>query len=148
MDKECNRLIGEILLMVVFLVVIVPICVQASSAYRLAKEKFVIGENTSIDIINCGDVKKITISSDYDKPILVNLIFKISKFSDDYLIYLDDEVYDIRQLDYTEDTENQYYNLGIYEVDGSREFDFQLKLKDKSYYDETITYSFLTNGMI
>ena len=49
-------------------------------------------------------------------------------------------------MECTYDEEYHYYNLGIYEVDGIREFTFKLKPIGISYYDETISYSFITDG--
>jgi hypothetical protein len=37
-------------------------------------------------------------------------------------------------------------NLGIYEVDKVREFNFKLEPIETTYYDETISYSFITDG--
>ena len=106
------------------------------------------GNQTVVDISNQGEIKKVTVTSEYDETFSVRLMLKISKFHDEYLIYLDDQVFNIRDLEYTEDEEYQYYNLGIYEIDEKREFDFKLKVKDKSYYDETISYSFYTEGLL
>lgn len=147
MDKELKRLVVEIITLILFLIIVVPVCVQASNSYQEKKEVLLKGTNTSVDISNTGKIKKVTIYSNYDEVMKVNLVMKISKFSNDYLIILDDETYSLRDLEYIEDDEYQYYNLGIYEVNQSREFDFQLQIKDKSYYDETITYSFLTEGL-
>lgn len=148
MDKEIKGLIGEIISLVLLLVIVIPICVNASSDYREKKEQMIFGNQTSVDISNKGDIKKVTVISEYDGEFPVQLMLKISKFSDEYLVYLDEQVFNIKDLEYTEDEEYQYYNLGIYEVDGKREFDFKLQVKDKSYYDETISYSFYTEGLL
>lgn len=148
MEKERKRLVVEIITLTLLLIVMVPICVQASNQYQERKEVLLEGKNTSVDISHSGNKKKLTIYCNYDKEMQVNLIMKISKFSNDYLVCLDDQIYDIRELEYVEDEEYQYYNLGIYEVDQKREFDFQLKVKSQSYYDETIVYSFMTEGLL
>ena len=148
MDKEIKRLVGEIISLMLLLIIVVPICVNASSRYREQKEVLLSGVGTAVDIAHNGDTKKITIYSNYDKVMKVNLIMKISKFSNDYEVYLEDQVYNIDDLEYTEDENYQYYKLGIYEVDKSREFDFKLKTKGSLYYDETITYSFMTEGLL
>ncbi len=148
MDKEIKRLFIEIITLTLVLGIAVPICVNASDNYREKKEQLVLGKQARVDISNRGDIKKVTVTSDSDQTISVYLMLKISKFDDDYLIYLDDQILDIRSLEYTEDEECRYYNLGLYEVTEKRVFDFSLKVKDKSYYDETISYSFYTEGLL
>ena len=148
MDKEIKGLVVEIISLVLVLIIIIPICVNASSNYKEKKEQLFFGNRTSVDIANHGEIKKITVTSEYDGEFPVRLKLKISKFSDEYLIYLDDQVFEIKNLEYTEDLEYQYYNLGIYEIDEKRVFNFKLKVKDKSYYDETISYSFYTEGLL
>ena len=148
MDKELKRLVVEIITLTLLLIIIVPICAQASADYQEKKDVLLKGTDTSVDISHNGEMKKLTIYSNHDDVMMVNLIMKISKFGNDYIICLDDQEYNIRQLEYTEDEEYLYYNLGIYEVDELREFDFQLKTVNKNYYEETITYSFMTEGLM
>ena len=148
MDKELKRLVVEIISLVLLLIVVIPICVNASSEYRLKKDAVLIGDKASVDISNKGEYKQIKISSGVDKTVKMNLVMRISKFNDDYLIYLDDQVYNLRELEYTEDDNYQYYNLGIYEVTKEKIFQFKIKVKDKSYYDETISYGFFTEGFM
>lgn len=148
MDKESKGLIIEIVTLILLLIIIVPVCVNASNNYKEQKEVLLEGKDTTVDISHNGNNKKLTIYCNYDKLMKVNLIMKINKFTNEYLICLDDQVYDIRDLEYVEDDEYLYYNLGIYEVDQKREFDFQLKVKNQSYYNETIMYSFMTEGLM
>lgn len=148
MDKELKRLVVEIVSLTLFLVIVIPICVSASSKYNEQKEVFLSGVGTSVDISNNGDTKKVTVYSNYDRNVKVNLIMKINKFSNDYEVSLDNEVYNINDLEYTEDSEYRYYILGIYDVNQYREFDFKLKPKGSIYYDETIIYSFMTEGLL
>lgn len=148
MDKELKRLLIEIISLTLLLVIIIPICVSASDKYNEQKEAFFIKTGVSIDISNNGDKKRVTVYSNYDKSIKISLIMKINKFSNDYEIILDNEVYNINDLEYTEDEGNRYYRLGIYDVNQYREFDFKLKPKGSVYYDETIIYSFMTEGLL
>ena len=148
MDKELKRLILEIVTLTLLLIIIIPICVNASNKYNEQKEVLLSGIGTSVDISHNGDMKKITIYSDYDKVVKVNLIMKISKFSNDYDIHLDDQIYNINDLEYSEDNNWRYYKLGIYEVNKVRDFDFKLRTKGSIYYKETIVYSFLTEGLL
>ncbi|MCI6266547.1 MAG: hypothetical protein MR598_06875 [Erysipelotrichaceae bacterium] len=148
MEQSLKNLVVEIIILTLLLVVVVPICVHASNQYQEERNVLLTGKGTSVDISNNGSMKKITIYSNYDREMRVHLILKITKFSGDYFIYLSDQVYDIKNLEYREDEEYRYYNLGIYEVYGMREFDFQLKVKEQSYYDPNICYSFITEGVI
>lgn len=148
MNKELRRILFEIISLVLLLAIVVPICVNASDKYNEQKEAFFTNAGVSIDISNNGDKKKVTVYSNYDKNIKLSLIMKINKFSNDYEIILDNEVYNINDLEYIEDEENRYYRLGIYDIKQYREFDFKLKPKGSVYYDETIIYSFMTEGLL
>ena len=147
MDKDLRGLVVEIVLIAIMLILVVPICVEASGRYKEQKEALMNGTGINIDITYSGDVKNVIVYSKYDNPVRVNLILKINKISNDYDIYFDDNVYNISELDYIEDDEYRYYRLGIYEVDESRTFDFKIKSKGSLYYDETIIYSFLAEGL-
>lgn len=147
-DMEIKRLIVEIITLTFLLIVVVPICVKASNRYQEKRDVLLRGTNTSVDISNQGDKKKVTIYSNYDESMKVSLFLKISKFTGDYIVCFNNQVYDIRDLEFEEDEEYQYYNLGIYEVDRVRNFDFQLTAKDKPYYDEMVTYSIVTDGLL
>lgn len=148
MDKEIRRLIVEILSIVVLLIIVIPICVNASSEYRSKKESLFVGRKATVDISNRGEYKLITVNSGTDKKVRLSLMMRISKFSDDYLIYLDDSVFDIKDLEYVEDEDYQYYNLGLFDIEKQKIFQFRIKGKDKSYYDETISYGFYTEGFM
>lgn len=148
MNKELKKLIVEIISLTLLLIIIVPICASASADYREKKDIILNGVGTSVDITHNGDMKKITVYSNYNKPIRVNLVMKISKHLNEYEICLDDMVYSFDELEYVSDEDNFYYQLGIYEVDNVREFDFKLRTKGVVYYDEAITYSFITEGLI
>ena len=148
MDKELKRLVVEIISMAIMLIIVVPICVNASNEYNKQKETLLRGVGTSVDISHNGDMKRVRIISNYDEVVKVNLTMKINKFSNDYEIYFNDQIFNLDDLECIEDDEHRYYYLGIYEVDGYRDFDFKLNVKGSSYYDETIIYSFMTEGMI
>ena len=148
MDQELKKLVVEIVTLTLLLIIIVPICVHASNQYQEEKDVLFTGKDTSVDISNDGSMKKVTIYSNYDRVMRVHLILKITKFSGDYFVYLNEQIYDIKDLDYEEDEEYRYYNLGIYEVDQVKEFSFQFKAKNQKYYDEMICYGFVTEGVI
>lgn len=147
MDKELKGIVGEIIAVIILMVIAIPICVKASSDYQTKKDKMIIGNHASVDISNRGEIKKVTVNSDNNKDISVYLILKISKFDDEYIVYLDDQIFDLKDLEYTEDNDNYYYNLGLYSIKEKRTFDFRITVKDKSYYNETISYSFYTKGL-
>ena len=86
MDKEIRHLIVEILSIVVLLIVVIPICVNASSEYRNMKDSLLVGQKASVDISNRGEYKLITVNSGTDRTIKMSLMMRISKFTDDYLI--------------------------------------------------------------
>ena len=148
MNKELKGLVIEICAIVLLVLVVVPICVSASSVYRQRMDMALIADKASVDISNKGEYKIVKIKSGVDKKVKMNLMMKISKFNDSYLIYLDDQEFNLNDLEYSEDENNQYYNLGVYEVEKSKKIQFKIKVKDKAYYDETITYSFYTEGIM
>ncbi len=147
-DKEIKRLVVEILSLMLVLIIVVPICVHASENYQLKEQELLNIAKASIDISNKGDIKEVTVITGTDRDVKVNLLLKINKFSDEYFIFLDEEKYELNQLEYTEDEEHRYYNLGIYEVNDHRVFEFKIHPVDKVYYDEMLTYSFITEGVL
>lgn len=147
MDKELKGIVGEIIALIILMIIAIPICVKASSDYQAKKDKMVIGNHASVDISNLGEIKKITVNSENNQDISIYLMLKISKFDDEYIIDLDDKIFDLKDLEYTEDKDNYYYNLGLYTIKGKRTFNFKIAVKDKSYYKETISYSFYTKGL-
>lgn len=148
MDKELKRLVVEICSIVLLLVIVIPICVNASSDYRSKRDALLVGNKASVDISNNGEYKQIRVTSGVDDIVKMSLVMRISKFNDEYLIYLDDKEYSLSDLEYTEDENYQYYNLGNFDVEKERVFQFKIKVKDKSYYDETISYGFFTEGLM
>ena len=148
MDKELKGLIGEIVAIVILMLVAIPICVSASYDYQSNRGAIFSAKKASVDISNTGKIKDVTVYSNSKDPIKVNLYLKINKFDDDYVVELDGKSYNINDFDMHEDENNRYYNLGFYEVNKSRTFKFKIDVKGKSYYDETITYSFVTEGLV
>ena len=147
MDKELKGIVGEIVILITLMIRAIPICVKASSDYQAKKDKMIIGNHASVDISNRGEIKKVTVNSENNKDISVYLILKISKFDDEYIVYLDDQIFDLKDLENKKDNDNYYYNLGLYSIKGKRTFNFKIAVKDKSYYNETISYSFYTKGL-
>ena len=72
----------------------------------------------------------------------------ITKFYNEYLVEIDGNIYDLSILEYLEDENYRYYILGTYEIDKEKNIDFEIKVKDKSYYNESLTYSFYTEGIM
>ena len=133
MDKELKEIVGEIIALIILMIIAIPICVKASSDYQAKKDKMVIGNHASVDISNLGEIKKITVNSENNQDISVYLMLKISKFDDEYIIDLDDKIFDLKDLEYTEDNDNYYYNLGLYTIKGKRTFNFKINKFSKEY---------------
>lgn len=148
MDKELKGLIIEIVTIVIMMIIAIPVCVNASYNYQSKKGDMLEGRHVSINIGNTGKIKDVIVYSNSDKIVKINLYLKINKFDDDYVISLDGKTYNIGDFDMREDENNRYYNLGMYEIDNSRTFKFGISARDKTYYDETITYSFVTERYI
>ena len=147
MDRELNGIVVEIFSLVILLIIAVPLCVRASSNYQEKKDKMYVGNHASVEINNLESVKKVIVSSEDKQDISIYLMLKISKFDDEYVIYLDDKIFRLSDMEYTEDSDYRYYNLGLYAISGKRTFDFKIAVLDRSYYNETISYSFYTKGL-
>ena len=145
MEKELRGLVLEIILTIIMMIIIIPICADASSEYRKTKEALLSGRDAVIDISNNRDMKKVTVYNNYDKKVRINLFLKVNDFSGDYDIYFENSNYKLNDLEYVLDNGYRYYQLGIYEVDVAREFDFKF-IRDN--YVETIIYSFVTEGFM
>ena len=149
MDKELRGYVIELITMIIILIFIVPICANASNEYSTKQEILLSGINTTIDITNKeGNLKQLNLYSNTNKPIKVKLGLKITKFYDEYTVTIDDQVYNLNDLEYLEDENNRYYILGTYEIKEIKNIDFELKVKERNYYDEFLTYSFYTEGTI
>ena len=148
MDKELRGIVMEIILTIVMMIIIIPICANASSEYKRTKEVLLSGVGTTVDISHNGNMKRVTVYSNFDKKVRVNLYFKISDFSSDYDIYFNNATFKLNDLSYNLEDGYRYYQLGIYEIDKLREFDFKLIRENSLSYDETITYSFVTEGFM
>lgn len=149
MDKELKGYIIEIIIMVIVLSFAVPICVNASNNYNTKQKAILSGLNTTIDITNKeGNIKQINLYSNTSELIKVKLGLMITNFYNEYTIEIDGNVYDLNELEYLSDEKNRYYILGIYEIDKEENIEFELKVKEKHYKDEIISYSFYTEGII
>lgn len=149
MDKELRGYVIEIIIMVIILSFAIPICVNASNNYNTKQKALLNGLNTTIDITNKEkNIKQINLYSNTDELIKVKLGLMITNFYDEYTIEVDGNIYDLNELEYLSDEKNRYYILGVYEIDKEENIEFELKVKGKSYYDESISYSFYTEGIM
>ena len=149
MDKELKGYIIEIIIMLIILSFAVPICVNASNNYNTKQKAILNSVNTTIDITNKkGNIKQINLYSNTDELIKVKLGLMITNFYNEYTIEIDGNIYDLNELEYLSDEKKRYYILGIYEIDKVENIDIELKVKDKHYKDEIISYSFYTEGII
>lgn len=148
MEKELKGTIIEIVVLTIFLIIVVPICVEASSNYRKQKETLLNAFNTTIDVNNKDDMKELSIFSNSNKPVKIKLGLMISQFYDEYEIIVDDKKYNLNELDYKEDTENKYFIIGTYEVDEIQKVNFKLRPKNQEYFKEHLIYSFYAEGIL
>ena len=144
MEKSNKDLIIEIGFVTIFLLIIVPVCVNASAKFREAKLKAECNSNISINIATKNTNKIIEMSNLNKKPSKTKLILKITKFVNEYAINLSDEIKKLNEMDHTEDENNYYFNLGTYEVEKYNEVKFKLLLTNNLVESENITYSFIT----
>lgn len=148
MEKELKGLVIEVIVLTIFLIITVPICVQASSNYNEQKETMLNAINTTIDVNNKGDNKEISLYSNSNKTVEVKLGLTISQFYDEYYVTIDNKTYNLNELDYKEDEENKYFILGTYKIDEVKTISFKLTPKNQDYFKEHLIYSFYTEGII
>ena len=144
MEKTNKELIFEISLVTLFLIIIIPVCVNASANFNKAKEKALCNSNISINIATKNSNKIIEMRNMNKKASNVKLILKITKYSNKYAININNEIKNLDEMEHTEDENNYYYNLGSYEVDKYNEINFKLLLLENVVDRENITYSFIT----
>lgn len=142
-DKKVKSAIAELILMVIIILIIVPICVNASHNYNSKKTSIQQYSNISIDIKRIDSDMYININNYNKDKKVINLIMKTTKFSNEYLVKLDDKEYHLKDIPYIEDKNNYYFNLGSYEVKKNIDVKFSLKLIGDEIYDDSITYSFV-----
>lgn len=152
---EEKRLIREIISLILFLVIIVPICVNASNDYNNRVKSLENDDKVLVDISTNNDKssdeiisnKVVTLSNANGGSIRVNLIFKIVKFTNSYTLFLGDNSYNLDELEYSEDQKYLYYNLGEFVVDGECRLNFKLVLNNDISYDSSVSYSFIVEGV-
>ncbi|MBQ6495339.1 MAG: hypothetical protein IJI49_04990 [Bacilli bacterium] len=144
MEKSNKDLIIEIAFVTIFLLIVVPVCVNASANFREAKLKAECSNNISINIATKNSNKIIEMTNLNKKPSKTKLILKITKYINEYAINLNDEIKKLNDMDHTEDDNNYYFNLGTYEVEKYNEVKFKLLLINNLVDSENITYSFIT----
>ena len=148
MEKELKGTIIEIIIMIIFLTIAVPICINASTNYQTQKETLLNAFNTKIDVNNKGDIKELSIYSNNSAKVEVRLGLMISQFYDEYKVAIDNNTYNLKDLDYQSDEENRYYILGTITIDKVKKIDFQLKPTNQDYFKEDLVYSFYIEGTL
>ena len=146
MDKSNKDLIIEIIFVAIFLIIIVPVCVNASAKFREAKQKAECNNKLSINIATKNTNKIIEMRNMNNKVSKVTLILKITKYSNEYAINLNNEIKNLNDMEKIEDENNYYFNLGSYEVEKYNEVKFKLLLINNKVDTENITYSFITEA--
>lgn len=148
MEKELKGRIIEVIFLTIFLIIAVPICVDASNNYNQDKSAHLDAFNATIDVNNKDDYKEITIYSNTEEEIEIKLGLMISKFYDEYYIKLDNNIYKLNSLEYTEDENNRYYIIGTYNVDQEKTINFDLNPVNQEYFKEHLIYSFYAKPII
>ena len=147
-NKDLRRLICEIILLICIVIIIIPICVNASNDYKykvLDIKKS--NSNVLIDISSNKGGKIITLVNDNDDKIVINLVMKISKYSNNYLMVVNGHEYKLSEMSYSEDDDNYYYIFGNYVVKDKVKVTFDLKILGDAIYDDSVTYSFLAEAV-
>jgi hypothetical protein len=144
MDKDVKTLLCDILLLLLIMVVVVPICVNASNNYNDKKDNMQRYNNVGVNISNGKSGMVVNITNNNSKKVVINLILKTTKFSNSYVVKVDGKEYNLSNVPYSEDEDYYYFNLGSYEVKDTVSINFELNLVGDNIYDDSITYSFLT----
>ncbi len=143
MEKDFKSLIAEIILMVIIMLIIIPICVNASHNYNVKKSTIQQYNNISIDIRRIDSNMYVNINNYNKDKKVINLIMKTTKFSNEYIVNLNDKEYHLKDIPHTEDKYYYYFNLGSYEIKKVKDIKFSLKLLGDEIYDDSISYSFV-----
>lgn len=143
MKNDVKSLTAEVVLMIIILLIVVPICVNASNNYKEKKASIQQYNNVSIDIKYEDSNMFVNINNYNKKKKVINLIMRTTKFSNEYMIKLDDKEYYLKDIPHTEDNDNYYFNLGSYKVNKVQNIKFAMSLVGDEIYDDSITYSFV-----
>ena len=143
LDRDVRTLLCEIIIMILIIAVTVPICVNATNRYNSKKNNMEKYTNIGINVSNKNSDMIVTLDNKNKGEVVVNLILKTTKFSNNYSILLDDKEYNLNQIEYSEDDNNYYFNLGSYRFKDSIDVKFKLFLVGNDIYDDSITYSFI-----
>ena len=146
MNNDIKSLRVEIILMVLILLIIIPICVNASHNYSKKKSSIQQYNNVSIDIKYQDSAMFINVNNYNKNKKVVNLIMRTTKFSNEYVIELDGKEYNLKDIPYTEDDDHYYFNLGVYKVDKVKKIKFAMSILGDDIYDDSITYSFVAEA--
>ena len=143
MNKDYKTLVAEIVLMIIIMLIVIPICVNASNNYNEKKSNIQQYNNIAIDINRIDSNTYVNINNYNKDKKVINLIMKTTKFSNEYIVKLDDKEYSLKDIPHTEDKEKYYFNLGSYEVKKETSIKFAMSLVGNEIYDDSITYSFV-----
>lgn len=153
---ENKRLIGELVLLFIFLLIVIPICVNASNDYSEREDYLNSFDKVFVDINNNDKIsndskvissKIVTISNENKDSIKINLGFRIAKYTNSYTVNIGNRSYNLDTLEYSDDGNYFYYDLGFFEVDNISNLDFSLVLNNDISYDSSVIYSFYVKGI-
>lgn len=155
-NREVRDLVWDIVTIVLFLVIIIPICVSASNNYNNKEVYTTTTKDLYADLAENPDKdtnykvisdKIVTIGTKKENSFKVSIVFKVQKFKNDYTLVLDDKSYDLGKTDYVEDKGYLYYNLGTFDIDKESKMNFKLIMNNDISLDDSVSYSFLVEGI-
>lgn len=168
MEKEINKLLLKIIIEVIFVMILIIFIGGINKNVVNARETIIPSKNNLvIDVINKGDyvyllpVGDNEVYCDYNSAIFsisnlsgnlinYNLILRMNKIANlnNYKVMLLGNIYRLDELEYYEDYNYLYFDLGNYLIGNKNQnFTFILWLSDENLnYDNTsIKYSFLVD---
>ena len=146
MENDFKSLIAEMIIMIIIIIIVIPICVNASHNYNEKKSSIQQHNNIMVDIKNIDSNMYLDINNYNKDKKIINLIMKTTKFSNEYIIKLDDKEYNLKDIPHTEDKDYYYFNLGSYQIKKAKQIKMSLKLLGDEIYDDSITYSFIAEA--
>jgi len=166
MDRDVSKMLGKICFDIIFLLVVILVFTFLSKDTVNAREELIsYQEELSINVISRGNSKYLfsmsdeeainysdsiilEVSNNTNETISYNLVLRMNIIEnlENYKIMILGKIYNLDELEYYEDNEYRYFNLGNYII-GNKEqnFTFLLWLEEDiiNYNNVNINYSFM-----
>jgi len=166
MDRDVSKMLGKICFDIIFLLVVILVFTFLSKDTVNAREELIsYQEELSINVISRGNSKYLfsmsdeeainysdsiilEVSNNTNETISYNLVLRMNIIEnlENYKIMILGKIYNLDELEYYEDNEYRYFNLGNYII-GNKEqnFTFLLWLEEDiiNYNNFNINYSFM-----